>query len=151
MGDGWPVGYARERALQAIGFIWFLCCTWDIVSDAEYAANQPAPKTKGTAWEEEATGLSIGCDSFGSRIFIAYGRQDGRRMAALAIFEAKERVREGETRRNMGDLKFVRLLRRLCDTHRSDGWDVVLHFGNASRHSRRRGHWVSHIVAAEGG
>ena len=68
-----------------------------------------------------------------------------------ALFGAKGRVGKGTTRRNMGALKFERLPRHLRDTYQSNGGKLALHIDNATCHSRRSGHRVSHIEVEEGG
>ena len=73
MGDGRPVGYAEERALQEMGSQWAHGLRMGYGIGREYAENQHARKTKDTSGEEEAAGLPARRDALESRSLITYG------------------------------------------------------------------------------
>ena len=59
-----------------------------------------------------------------------------------ALFGDKERVGAGKVGNNMGARKFEKLVRHLIATYDTDGKKLVIHFGNATCHSRTSDHWA---------
>ena len=99
--------YMRWGVIGRIG------CTWNMVSEEEYSANQHAPKNERRSWGRGSDG--------------SFSRMRCSRVAELervwdigeqaedhpALCDSEERVWKWTTRENMDALKFARLLRRL--------------------------------------
>ena len=132
------------------GVIGCLVCTWNMVSKEEYAANQHAPKNERQICDRGSDGSYYRIRWFRvselHHVWNTGDKTEDRR----ALCDAKERFGERTTRNNMDALMFGRLLMHLCDTYRSGGAKLVRQFDNATFHSRRSDHWVSHIEVGGG-
>ena len=150
MGDGRPVGYAREGALHAMGG------HWAPRLHMRYGIRRGV-RRKPTCAEKRKTQLGSGRDGsfYRARCFRVSDLQNvwntgDKTEDRHALSDAKESVGTWATRRNMDSLRVERLLRHLGDTHQSNGKKLVINFDNETCHSRRSDHRVSHIGVAEG-